>query len=182
MVFEKTRSMVAASAASVMADIHDLHFTTSEAAFHEKLAKAKVWWQGHLRPPVSLTLGSCVVLERRLEQIYCRFIPCRELASHTSRDVVRVLSRPSPRVFDETRRKTLEDLPISSQLNKLTANMETRGMPASGLACGYAIPLVPLPVLEQVRILHPHAVCNGESWHYEHSRKRDANESRRKSA
>ncbi|KAF1787561.1 hypothetical protein GQ600_13854 [Phytophthora cactorum] len=51
----------------------------------------------------------------------------------TSRDVVRVLSRPSPRVFDETRRKTLEDLPISSQLNKLTANMETRGMPASGL-------------------------------------------------
>ncbi|KAG3157821.1 hypothetical protein PI124_g12003 [Phytophthora idaei] len=43
-VFEKTRSMVAASAASVMADIHDLHFTTSEAVFHENLAEVQERW------------------------------------------------------------------------------------------------------------------------------------------
>ncbi|ETP26715.1 hypothetical protein F441_00679 [Phytophthora nicotianae CJ01A1] len=36
-------------------------------------------------------------------------------------NVVSVVSRPSPRVFDETRRRTVEDLPVSSQLSKYGA-------------------------------------------------------------
>ncbi|ETL35211.1 hypothetical protein L916_12628 [Phytophthora nicotianae] len=58
-------------------------------------------------------------------------------------DVMRVLSRLSPRVFDETRRRTLEDLPVSSKVNKLTANMELRGMPTSGWAVDMLTPSCP---------------------------------------
>ncbi|POM69536.1 Hypothetical protein PHPALM_14173 [Phytophthora palmivora] len=51
---------------------------------------------------------------------------------------VRAMSRAnllSLRVLlDETRRRLLEDLPVSAQLNKLTANMETAGMPTLGWA------------------------------------------------
>ncbi|KAG3131945.1 hypothetical protein PC128_g26532 [Phytophthora cactorum] len=217
-VFEKTRSMVATSAASVMADIQDLHFTTSEAAFHEKLAEVQERWANSKDLSVFSKYFSRVWLNQQFWRWQCFHTPCgyattnnpcetynaaikrdvtlrRKLkigalipllrtlcesesvvartftttcepdarlvrrvramaradllsvhsmsrtsiafllsdnSDDTSRDVVRVLSRPSPRVFDETRRKTLEDLSIFSQLNKLTANRETRGMPASG--------------------------------------------------
>lgn len=49
-------------------------------------------------------------------------------------DVVRVLSSPAPRVYNETRRRTQKDLHVSSQPNKLTASMETRAMPTPGWA------------------------------------------------
>ncbi|KAK1929298.1 hypothetical protein P3T76_015250 [Phytophthora citrophthora] len=53
-------------------------------------------------------------------------------SSESERNIVRVVSKHSPRLFDELHRHTVEDLPVSSQFNKLTARMETLGMPEGG--------------------------------------------------
>ncbi|KAG3168547.1 hypothetical protein C6341_g11269 [Phytophthora cactorum] len=76
MVFEKTRSMVAASAASVMADIHDLHFTTSEAAFHEKLAEVQERWAKSKDLSVFSKYFSKVWLNQRFWRWQCFHTPC----------------------------------------------------------------------------------------------------------
>ncbi|OWZ20201.1 LOW QUALITY PROTEIN: hypothetical protein PHMEG_0005401 [Phytophthora megakarya] len=213
-VFEKTRSLIQARASQVMEDIHDLHFTPDEEAFHSKLVEvqerwaksnelsefsmyfSKVWLneQCFYTPTGFATTNNPyetynaaikrdVTLRRKLKVgalipqllTLCRSegVTARPFATVCEPDarlvrrvramvrtnllsvdtssrcsiafllsdftpdqpyIVRVVSRQSPGAFDETRHRTLEDLPISSQLNKLTANMDTRGMPTTGWA------------------------------------------------
>ncbi|KAF4028532.1 hypothetical protein GN244_ATG19801 [Phytophthora infestans] len=47
-------------------------------------------------------------------------------------DVVRVVSRPLLRVYNEHRKRSVENLPVSTQLNTLIACMKTEEIPAKG--------------------------------------------------
>ncbi|RLN81271.1 hypothetical protein BBJ28_00019572 [Nothophytophthora sp. Chile5] len=49
-------------------------------------------------------------------------------------DVVRVTSQQCAHVFDEVLRTTVDDMPITAQLTRLTAEMERRGMLTNGWA------------------------------------------------
>ncbi|GMF24797.1 unnamed protein product [Phytophthora fragariaefolia] len=219
-MYEKMRSKLPGMAASVMSDLHELHFSSSEAAFHKKLHEVqerwdkthdlvtfsayftKTWldhrfwrWQcfhspggyattnnpckpfnaaikrdvtlrrklkvGSLLPRILLLCKSEALLSRvfevkptsdarRIRRVRAMtragllslhsisrssvsFIWCaQDVAGEDSGDIVRVVSHPSPRIYDDLRKRTVEDLPVSAQLNKLTARMETLGMPVSG--------------------------------------------------
>ncbi|KAE9265846.1 hypothetical protein PR003_g32329, partial [Phytophthora rubi] len=217
-IYEKTRGMLPDTAASVMTDLHELHFSTCEESFHQKLAEvqeswakppgqarfsayfSKTWlddrfkrWQcfhtpggyattnnpcetfnaaikrdvtlrrklkvGALLPQIMTLCASEGMLPRPFEvqvtpdarlvrrvKAMARagllslhsatrgsisFILC-DAEEESSSDIVRVVGRPSPRIYDDLRKRTVEDLPVSAQLNKLTARMETLGMPSDG--------------------------------------------------
>ncbi|OWZ11619.1 hypothetical protein PHMEG_00015330 [Phytophthora megakarya] len=216
-VFEKTRSLTPHVAASVMKDLHTLHFTFSQDENFVKLDGiqmcwalvpqlsefssyfAKVWlnrrvsrWQCYHTPSgFATTNNPCetynaalkrdVTLRRKLkigamlDQLFtlcesesARPRPFADAPTPDARvirravalqrerlllerrvdrssiafllggsppdadSIVRVVSLPAPRIYDEVLGRTVETLPVSAQLSRLTASMEREGMPHEG--------------------------------------------------